>query len=74
MQQQYSGVTVWVGLAVLACELCVHVGFVRVLVYTSVVQIDGCVWRVRVQDVLLNDVVLALQYTCCLLHLAYRMS
>ena len=40
--------------AVVACELRVHVGFVLVLIYESVVELDGCVWRVLVQDVLLD--------------------
>ena len=47
--------------AAVACELRVHVGLVLVLIHKSVVELDGCVWRVHVQDVLL-DMILAIPH------------
>ena len=40
--------------AVVGCELYVHIGLILVLIHTSVVKLDGCIWRVHVQDVLLD--------------------
>ena len=40
--------------AVVECELRVHVGLIFVHIYEGVVELDGCVCRVLVQDVLLD--------------------